>query len=242
MANWKILLRQNLNTMAMIKFNNVTKIYHHDTIVLRDISFEVEKGEFVSIVGKSGSGKTTLTRLILGLEEPSEGEVFFEETNLNSISSSKIQDLRRKIGVIYQDYKLLPTKTVYENVSYIMAVEGKPDKEIQVEVPKVLDVIGLTGKEDNFPSELSGGEQQRLAIARALVNHPDIIIADEPTGNLDPYNTYEVISLLQKINQTGKTIILATHDREVINKLAKRVITLEQGRIVRDEQAGRFII
>jgi cell division transport system ATP-binding protein len=228
--------------MAMIKFNNVTKIYHPDTIVLRDISFEVEKGEFVSIVGKSGSGKTTLTRLILGLEEPSEGEVFFEETNLNSISSSKIQDLRRKIGVIYQDYKLLPTKTVYENVSYIMAVEGKPDKEIQVEVPKVLDVIGLTGKEDNFPSELSGGEQQRLAIARALVNHPDIIIADEPTGNLDPYNTYEVISLLQKINQTGKTIILATHDREVINKLAKRVITLEQGRIVRDEQAGRFII
>lgn len=226
----------------MIKFNNVTKIYHPDTIVLRDISFEVEKGEFVSIVGKSGSGKTTLTRLILGLEEPSEGEVFFEETNLNSISSSKIQDLRRKIGVIYQDYKLLPTKTVYENVSYIMAVEGKPDKEIQVEVPKVLDVIGLTGKEDNFPSELSGGEQQRLAIARALVNHPDIIIADEPTGNLDPYNTYEVISLLQKINQTGKTIILATHDREVINKLAKRVITLEQGRIVRDEQAGRFII
>jgi len=242
MANWKILLRQNLNTMAMIKFNNVTKIYHPDTIVLRDISFEVEKGEFVSIVVKSGSGKTTLTRLILGLEEPSEGEVFFEETNLNSISSSKIQDLRRKIGVIYQDYKLLPTKTVYENVSYIMAVEGKPDKEIQVEVPKVLDVIGLTGKEDNFPSELSGGEQQRLAIARALVNHPDIIIADEPTGNLDPYNTYEVISLLQKINQTGKTIILATHDREVINKLAKRVITLEQGRIVRDEQAGRFII
>jgi cell division transport system ATP-binding protein len=228
--------------MAMIKFNNVTKIYHPDTIVLRDISFEVEKGEFVSIVGKSGSGKTTLTRLILGLEEPSEGEVFFEETNLNSINSSKIQDLRRKIGVIYQDYKLLPTKTVYENVSYIMAVEGKPDKEIDVEVPKVLDIIGLTGKDDNFPSELSGGEQQRLAIARALVNHPDIIIADEPTGNLDPYNTYEVISLLQKINQTGKTIILATHDREVINKLAKRVITLEQGRIVRDEQAGRFII
>jgi cell division transport system ATP-binding protein len=228
--------------MAMIKFNNVTKIYHPDTIVLREISFEVEKGEFVSIVGKSGSGKTTLTRLILGLEEPSEGEVFFEETNLNSISCSKIQDLRRKIGVIYQDYKLLPTKTVYENVAYIMAVEGKPDKEIHVEVPKVLDVIGLTGKEDNFPSELSGGEQQRLAIARALVNHPDIIIADEPTGNLDPYNTYEVISLLQKINQTGKTIILATHDREVINKLAKRVITLEEGRIVRDEQAGRFII
>jgi cell division transport system ATP-binding protein len=154
----------------------------------------------------------------------------------------QLQKLRRKIGVIYQDYKLLPTKTVYENVSYIMAVEGKNDKEIKCEVPKILDIIGLTGKEDSFPSELSGGEQQRLAIARALVNHPDLIIADEPTGNLDPYNTYEVISLLQKINQAGKTIILATHDREVINKLGKRVITVEKGRILRDEEAGRFII
>lgn len=226
----------------MIKFENVTKIYQPDALVLQDINFEIKKGEFVSIVGKSGSGKTTLTRLILGLEEPSEGEVFFNDISLNKITSSAIQELRRKIGVIYQDYKLLPNKTIYENVAYIMAVEGKPDKDIRCEVPKVLNIIGLSGREDNFPSELSGGEQQRLAIARALVNHPEIIIADEPTGNLDPYNTYEVISLLQKINAAGTTIILATHDREVINKLCKRVITLENGRIIRDEQDGRFII
>jgi cell division transport system ATP-binding protein len=226
----------------MIKFNNVTKIYPPESIVLQDINFEIRKGEFVSIVGRSGSGKTTLTRLILGLESPTEGEVFFGDTNMEDIDSKKIQELRRKIGVIYQDYKLLPTKTVYENVSYIMAVEGKDDDEIDCEVPKVLDIIGLTCKYDNFPSELSGGEQQRLAIARALVNHPEIIIADEPTGNLDPYNTYEVISLLKKINQAGITIILATHDREVINKLGKRVITLENGKIIRDEESGRFII
>ena len=226
----------------MIKFTNVTKIYKEDDPVLQDISFEIKKGEFVSVVGKSGSGKTTLTRLILGLEEPTKGEVFFNEVNLSSIDSPELQELRRKIGVIYQDYKLLPNKTVYENVAYIMAVEGKDDEDIDSEVPKVLDIIGLNTKENSFPSELSGGEQQRLAVARALVNHPDIIIADEPTGNLDPYNTYEVISLLQKINLAGTTIILATHDREVINKLGKRVITLENGRIIRDEEAGRFII
>jgi cell division transport system ATP-binding protein len=226
----------------MIKFNNVTKIYPPDAVVLQELSFEIKKGEFVSIVGKSGAGKTTLTRLILGIEEPTEGEVFFGQMNMEDIDCKKIQEFRRKIGVIYQDYKLLPTKTVYENVSYIMEVEGKDDKDIDREVPKVLDIIGLSEKHGNFPSELSGGEQQRLAIARALVNRPEIIIADEPTGNLDPYNTYEVISLLQKINSAGTTIILATHDREVINKLGKRVITLEQGRIIRDEQAGRFII
>ncbi len=226
----------------MIKFNNVTKIYPPKSIVLQDISFEIKKGEFVSVVGKSGSGKTSLTRLILGLEEPTTGEVFFEDTNMSNIDSLQLQKMRRKIGVVYQDYKLLPTKTVWENVAYVMAVEGKKDSEINSEVPKILNIIGLEGKELNFPSELSGGEQQRLAIARALVNHPDLIIADEPCANLDPYNTYEVISLLQKINQAGKTIILATHDKETINKLGKRVITIEKGRVVRDEEAGRFII
>lgn len=226
----------------MIKFNNVTKIYPPKSIVLQDISFEIKKGEFVSVVGKSGSGKTSLTRLILGLEEPTTGEVFFEDTNMSNIDSLQLQKMRRKIGVVYQDYKLLPTKTVWENVAYVMAVEGKKDSEINSEVPKILNIIGLEGKESNFPSELSGGEQQRLAIARALVNHPDLIIADEPCANLDPYNTYEVISLLQKINQAGKTIILATHDKETINKLGKRVITIEKGRVVRDEEAGRFII
>ncbi len=226
----------------MIKFNNVTKIYSAGEAILQNISFEVEEGEFVSIVGKSGVGKTTLTRLILGLEPPTSGEVYFKGMNINDMDSVKIQEMRRKIGCIYQDYKLLPKKTVYENVAYIMQVEGKENEEIAKEVPKVLEIIGLGGKINNFPDQLSGGEKQRLAIARALVNQPDIIIADEPTGNLDPYNTYEVISLLQKINQTGKTIVLATHDREIINKLGKRVITLENGKILRDEAEGRFII
>ncbi|MCX6724118.1 MAG: cell division ATP-binding protein FtsE [Candidatus Staskawiczbacteria bacterium] len=226
----------------MIKFNNVTKIYSPGTIVLQNISLEIKEGEFVSFVGKSGAGKTTLVRLIMGLEAPNYGEVYFEDINLNDASLSKIQKIRRRMGAVHQDYKLLPKKTVYENVAYIMQVEGKDDEEIAREVSKVLEVIGLKNKVDNFPDELSGGEQQRLAIARALVNQPDVIIADEPTGNLDPYNSYEVISLLQKMNQAGKTVILATHDREIINKLGKRVITIEDGKIVRDEAEGRFII
>lgn len=226
----------------MIKFNKVTKIFPDGTVVLDNISFEIKEGEFVSIVGKSGAGKTTLVHLILGLKAPTSGEIYFEGINLNNADSFKIQEIRRRIGGIYQDYKLLPKKTVYENVAYIMQVEGKDNKEIKKEVSKVLEIIGLKDKVNNFPDELSGGEQQRLAIARALVNHPDIIIADEPTGNLDPYNTYEVISLLQKINQAGKTVILATHDREIINKLRKRVITIEKGEILRDEAEGKFII
>lgn len=226
----------------MISFNNVTKIYPPETNVLQNISFEIKEGEFVSFVGKSGVGKTTLVRLILGLEVPTSGEIFFKGVNLSNADYSEIQNIRRKIGCIHQDYKLLPKKTVYENVAYIMQVEGKENEQIETEVPRVLDVIGLRDKINNFPDQLSGGEKQRLAIARALVNQPEIIIADEPTGNLDPYNTYEVISLLQKINNTGKTIILATHDREIINKLGKRVITLEDCKILRDETEGRFII
>jgi cell division transport system ATP-binding protein len=234
----------------MIKFNNVTKIYNAahgapqgtPTVVLQNVSFEIKEGEFISIVGKSGAGKTTLVHLILGLEAPTSGEIYFEDANLNDADSAKIQEIRRRIGGIYQDYKLLPKKNVYENVAYIMQVEGRGNEEIKREVPKVLEIIGLKDKINNFPDQLSGGEKQRLAIARALVNHPDIIIADEPTGNLDPYNTYEVISLLQKINKAGRTVILATHDREIINKLGKRVITLENGKILRDEAEGRFII
>lgn len=226
----------------MIKFNNVTKIYSDNTVVLQDINFEVKQGEFVSIVGKSGAGKTTLIKMILGIEEPTEGEVYFLGRNMRDLSDAEMQNIRRKTGSVYQDYKLLPAKTVYENVAYVMAVEGRPDEEIKIEAPKILEIIGLKEKLNNFPKELSGGEQQRLAVARALVNHPDIVVADEPTGNLDPYNTYEVVSLLEKINKAGKTVILATHDREIINKLGKRVITLENGRIIRDEAEGRFII
>ncbi len=226
----------------MIKFENVTKIFPDETVVLQDVSFEIKEGEFVSIVGKSGAGKTILVRLILGLETPTSGQVFFQGKNIAEIDSFEMQKIRRRVGGIYQDYKLLPNKTVYENVAYIMEVEGKEKEEIECEVPKVLEIIGLKDKVDNFPKELSGGEQQRLAIARALINHPDIIVADEPTGNLDPYNTYEVISLLEKVNKAGKTVVLSTHDREIINKLGKRVITIENGKIMRDEKEGRFII
>lgn len=227
----------------MIKFNNVTKIYKPSgAIVLQNISLEIKKGEFVSIVGKSGAGKTTLLKMILGIEAPSSGEIFFNATNIAHTSSAKIQELRRKIGTVYQDYKLLQNKTVYENVAYIMAVEGKEDAEIIIEVPNILEAIGLHEMTGKFPKELSGGEQQRLAVARALVNNPDVIIADEPTGNLDPYNSYEVISILEKMNKLGKTIILATHDREIINKLSRRVITLDNGKLIRDEENGNFII
>lgn len=226
----------------MIKFENVTKIYDPNVIVLEDVSFEIKEGEFVSIVGKSGAGKTTLIRMILGLDKPTSGDIFFEGKNMNTLDSAAVQKIRRRIGGIYQDYKLLSTKTVFENVAYIMEVEGKAQEEIVRDVPRILDIIGLAEKVNNFPNELSGGEQQRLAIARALVNYPDVIIADEPTGNLDPYNTYEVVSLLEKINRSGKTVILSTHDKEIINKLGKRVITIEKGKIIRDEEKGRFII
>jgi len=210
--------------------------------ILLSVSFEIKEGEFVSIVGKSGAGKTTLIRMILGLEFPTYGEVFFDGESVSKANSKILQKIRRKIGSVYQDYRLLPAKTVYENVAYIMEVEGKENEEIEVEVPRVLEIIGLGDKMNNFPRELSGGEQQRLSIARALVNHPAVIIADEPTGNLDPYNTYEVISLLEKINKSGKTVVLSTHNREIVNKLGKRVITIENGIIIRDEEKGRFII
>lgn len=226
----------------MIKFDKVTKIYPSGDIVLQDVSFEVKKGEFVSIVGKSGAGKTTLIKLILGLEEPTYGNVFFDGENIHAISGEQLQSVRRKIGSIYQDYKLLPQKTVYENVAYIMEIEGKTNEEIETQVPKVLEIIGLKEKMDNFPDELSGGEQQRLAVARALVKHPEVIVADEPTGNLDPYNTYEVIALLERVHKSGKTVILCTHDKEIVNKLQKRVITIENGKVIRDEEKGRFII
>ena len=226
----------------MIKFDNVTKIYPPEIPVLQDVSFEIKAGEFVSIVGKSGAGKTTLIRLVLGLEIPTTGSVFFKEKNISDVAGPELQELRRKIGCVYQDYKLLPTKTVYENVAYIMEVEGMGDEEIAKKVPVILEMMGLQEKIENFPSELSGGEQQRLAVARALVNNPDVVMADEPTGNLDPYNSYEVIRLLEKINKTGKTVVLLTHDREIVNKLGRRVITIENGKVIRDEPKGRFII
>ena len=226
----------------MIKFQNITKVYSPNIVALENVSFEVKDGEFIAIVGKSGAGKTTLVRLLLALEEPTFGDVLFQDINVHKIKPSKIQGLRKKIGVVYQDYRLLLTKTVYENIAYVLEVRGKGNQEIAKKVPQILELTGLSNKSDSFPEELSGGEQQRLALARAIVDLPDVVVADEPTGNLDPYNSYEVISLLKKINKIGKTVILATHDKEIINKLGKRVITLENGRIIRDDENGRFIL
>ncbi|MBU3934758.1 cell division ATP-binding protein FtsE [Patescibacteria group bacterium] len=226
----------------MIKFKNVTKVYPPDIVVLDNVSFEIKLGEFVSIVGKSGAGKTTLIRLLLGLEEPTSGQILFNETNILHTKRSQLQELRQKIGVIYQDYKLLNHKTVYENIAYVMAVMGEKDEKIKKEVSQILELTGLSTKADNFPNELSGGEKQRLAVARAIVNQPDVVVADEPTGNLDPYNTYEVVSLLNRFHETGKTVILASHNKEIINKLGQRVITLEEGKVIRDDKNGRFIL
>ncbi len=226
----------------MIKFQNIAKIYPPDTVALEEVSFEIQPKEFVSIVGKSGGGKTTLLRLLLAEEKPTKGRVFFDDVDVHRIKKSYYPFLRRRIGVIFQDYKLLSTKTAFENVAYVMEVMGKSEEEIAKAVPQVLDIVGLTDKANNFPAQLSGGEKQRVAIARALIHRPDVILADEPTGNLDPYNTSEIIRLLVKINETGTTVVLASHDKEVINSLRRRVITLEEGKILRDEEKGRFIL
>ena len=226
----------------MIKFQNVSKIYSQKTAALDNVSFEVAENEFVSIVGKSGSGKTTLFKLILAEEKPSNGRIFFDNQEIQKIKSKELPFLRRKIGTVFQDYKLIHSKTAYENIAYAMEVIGSSDKEVKKDVAEVLEIVGLTSKANNFPVELSGGEKQRVAIARALIHRPEVILADEPTGNLDPYNTLEIIRLLLKINKFGTTVFLATHNKPVINSLDKRVITLQDGKIVRDEENGRFIL
>ena len=213
-----------------------------NTVALDDISFGIKEGEFISLVGRSGAGKTTLLKLILVEERPTKGKVFFEEQEINKIKPEKLPELRRKIGAVFQDYKLLPKKTTYENVAYVMEVIGASDLEISRDVPKVLEIVGLKERVNNFPAELSAGEKQRLSIARALIHRPRVILADEPTGNLDPYNTLDIIKLLLKIHEMGTTLVLATHNREIVNSLEKRVITLEDGKIIRDEEKGRFIL
>ncbi|MDI6603061.1 MAG: cell division ATP-binding protein FtsE [Patescibacteria group bacterium] len=226
----------------MIKFQNLTKIYSPHIVALEDVSFEVKPKEFVLIAGKSGAGKTTLLKLLLVEEKPTEGRIFFNGQDLSKIKKSQLPKLRRKIGTVFQDYKLLPSKTTYENIAYALEVIGASDQEISRDVPKVLEIVGLTERANNFPAELSGGERQRAAIARALIHRPEVILADEPTSNLDLYHTLDIIRLLLKIQEMGTTVILATHNREIINSLGKRVITLENGRVVRDEEKGRFIL
>lgn len=229
----------------MISFQNVTKIYQSSLgpiKALTDVSFEVKPREFVSIVGRSGAGKTTILKLLLAEEKPTEGAIFFEGQNVHEIKPSKLPFFRRKMGVIFQDYKLLPSKTTYENISFIMELMGRDDSEIAREVPQVLELVGLEERFNNLPEELSGGEQQRAAIARALVHRPEVLLADEPTGNLDPFHTQGIIKLLVRINEMGTTVILATHNKEIINSLQKRVITLDEGKIIRDEEKSRFAL
>jgi len=201
----------------MIYFDKVSKIYTDKSVALDDVSFSIEPKEFVSIVGHSGAGKTTLLKMFLAEERPTAGKVFFESTDVSTLKKSQINDFRRKIGVVFQDFRLLPNKNVYENIAFAMEAAGRTDEEIEADVPHVLDLVDLSNKIWNFPGELSGGEKQRVSIARAIVNQPDVVIADEPTGNLDPLNTYDIVQILKKINDLGTTVILTTHNKGVIN-------------------------
>jgi len=227
----------------MIYFDNVSKIYNSgQSVALRDITFQVAPNEFVSVVGHSGAGKTTLLKMIIAEDRPSEGTVFFQSLNIHKIPRGSLPQYRRKIGTVFQDFKLLPHKTAYENIAFAMEANGRSDEEIAENVPQALSLVDLDTKSWHFPHELSGGEKQRVAIARAIVNQPDIIIADEPTGNLDPIATYEVVQILKKINDLGTTVIMTTHNKGVIDALGRRVITMDEGRIVRDDPEGRYVL
>jgi cell division transport system ATP-binding protein len=224
----------------MIDFDNVSKIYSDDSIALDGVSFSVIPKEFVSIVGSSGAGKSTLIKMLLAEESPTEGSIFYNSVDIGSLTRKELNRHRRKIGTVFQDFRLLPNKTAYENIAFAMEVAGRNDDEIESDVPHVLELVDLTEKVWNFPHELSGGEKQRLAIARAIINQPDVVIADEPTGNLDPMNTQEIVQILKKINDLGTTVVLTTHNKGVVDSLGKRVITLENGKIIRDDKTGRY--
>ncbi|MBM3828166.1 MAG: cell division ATP-binding protein FtsE [Actinobacteria bacterium] len=224
----------------MIRLESVTKSYNPEVTALRDASFEVAKGEFVFLVGPSGSGKSTILRLMNRQEQPEKGEVWVAGKDINSMPDSNIPFLRRKIGNIFQDYKLLLNKTVFENVAFALEVIGRPKHVIGQQVPAVLDLVGLSDKEDRFPHQLSGGEQQRVSIARAFVNRPLILLADEPTGNLDPATGEGIMRLLDRINGTGTTVVMATHDQRIVNQMRKRVVQLDRGVIVRDQERGVY--
>lgn len=224
----------------MIRFDKVSKIYPKKVVALDKVSFRIKAGEFISIVGLSGAGKSTLLRLITREEIPTSGLVLIEDIDVTSIKPKNLPLLRKKIGVVFQDIKLLPKKTAYENVAYAMEVSGVKREEIEETVPKLLEIVGLGRKLDAFPRELSGGQNQRVAIARALAHEPVLLLADEPTGNLDEINSLEILDLLVKINEMRTTVILATHDKQLVNKLRKRVIVLEEGKVLSDMKHGRY--
>ncbi|GIU85300.1 MAG: cell division ATP-binding protein FtsE [Acidimicrobiales bacterium] len=224
----------------MISFENVTKTYKNRVVALRDATLDIEKGEFVFLVGPSGSGKSTFLRLITREEVPERGRVIVAGREIGSLPRRKVPQLRRNIGCIFQDFKLLPNKTVFENVAFALEATGRPSHVIRSQVPTVLELVGLRDKADRFPNELSGGEQQRVSIARAFVNRPLILLADEPTGNLDPETSKGIMRLLDRINQTGTTVVMATHDAEIVNSMRRRVVELDRGSIVRDQVRGVY--
>jgi len=224
----------------VIKLDNVSKIYKGDVVALREASADIAKGEFVFLVGPSGSGKSTMLRLLNREETPDEGRIWVAGKDIGELSKWKIPYLRRNIGCIFQDFKLLPAKTVYENVAFALEVIGRPKHVITSQVPAILELVGLAKKMDNLPHELSGGEQQRVSIARAFVNRPLILLADEPTGNLDPATSVGIMRLLDRINRTGTTVVMATHDRSIVDTMRRRVIELDRGTIVRDQARGVY--
>ena len=226
----------------MIFFDNVSKIYNHHSVALKNVNLRVEPKEFVFLVGSSGAGKTTLLKLLIREETPTDGKIFLDGIEVTDIGIGEMHKVRRRIGTVFQDYKLLPTKTAYENISFVMEAAGRADAEIEEDVPEVLELVGLSDKRDNFPNQLSGGEKQRVAIARALVNRPDVILADEATGDLDPINTLEIVKLLEKINELGTTVVLATHNKEIVNSADRRVIVLDKGEIISDKEKGKYLL
>ncbi len=226
--------------MGMIVFRNVTKRYGTKIFALRNVSMEVEKGEFVFLVGPSGAGKSTIIKLLLKEIEPTSGDIFVAGKNLRQLSSWKIPQLRRNIGCIFQDFKLLPNKTVFENIAFALEVIGKPSYVIRSQVPQVLQLVGLAEKVEHYPHELSAGEQQRVSMARAFVNRPPMLLADEPTGNLDPYTSEGIMKLISRINKIGTTVLMATHDKALVDSVRMRVVELDEGEVVRDQQKGVY--
>jgi cell division transport system ATP-binding protein len=224
----------------MIKFDNVTKVYKNEHVALRGASINVEKGEFVFLVGPSGSGKSTFIKLINKEEQPNEGKIWVAGKDIGALPGWKVPYLRRNIGYVFQDFKLLPNKTVFENVAFALESIGRPRATIRNQVPAILELVGLAGKAGNRPDELSGGEQQRVSIARAFVNRPLILLADEPTGNLDPATSVGIMKLLDRINRTGTTVLMATHDRGIVDTMRRRVVELDHGNVVRDQARGVY--
>ena len=225
----------------MIYFDKVTKKYA-DMAALDGVTLSVAPKEFVSIVGHSGAGKTTLLKLLLAEERPTEGSVFFESIDVNDLPSSALHHYRRKIGVVFQDFRLIPNKTAYENIAFAMEAAGRTDTEIASDVPYILELVNLADKAKHFPDQLSGGEKQRIAIGRAIINQPELIVADEPTGNLDPINTYEIVEILKKINELGTTVVITTHNKGVVDAVGKRVVTIDRGKVVRDDANGKYVL